>query len=289
MTRGPGERIRNALLSKSMTQMRGALGTRKTNNRGLGQLASSLDAEVSQSVTDARIEQPEGSMNCKGFVLAFAVLCHGVGIAATTSTNGFTVTYDEKTFSAPTLMSSLSEKTAFFTSPPASVVNGVGSFEFLASASNDLPLRSTRIQFGLNLSPLTSGSQQLVLSKGLLKAKVSIFDADTSELLKSSDFEISSLTRYDIGFRAATAIYGADGFSDHQSFRYEISYDFNPGYYLAASNDPTCASLSCMQLKQDELLPFVSISVNQVPEPSTYALMLGGLALMGAMARRRAG
>ncbi len=76
------------------------------------------------------------------------------------------------------------------------------------------------------------------------------------------------------------------GFGDNPN-RF-VSYEFDLGSDLAAGGDYTLrfaavSNVAAMQVGLDN----VSLSVSAVPEPGTYALLLSGLALIGAVARRR--
>ena len=73
-------------------------------------------------------------------------------------------------------------------------------------------------------------------------------------------------------------------------YTYSYAYDFVPGHFLTASNDPACADFSCMLKGRDQLvLGSISnvFSINAVPEPATLALCTAGLAMVVGAARRR--
>lgn len=64
------------------------------------------------------------------------------------------------------------------------------------------------------------------------------------------------------------------------------------GHYLSPSDDPNCASLSCMTLRRDavqasRIFFTAGATVGAVPEPSTFALLSFGGLVLGFMARRR--
>lgn len=70
------------------------------------------------------------------------------------------------------------------------------------------------------------------------------------------------------------------------------SYVIRPGNFLVASDDPSCASFSCMTPGHDLIMPRSMtlagyLSAANVPEPSTYALFALGLGAVLAVSRRR--
>lgn len=73
---------------------------------------------------------------------------------------------------------------------------------------------------------------------------------------------------------------------------YTSAVHFEPGNFLSPSPDPSCASLACMIPGKDKLVALgtggVVVGISAVPELSTMALMLSGLAGIAAIARRRA-
>ncbi len=74
-------------------------------------------------------------------------------------------------------------------------------------------------------------------------------------------------------------------------YTYLGHFEFIPGNYLSASDDPNCASFACMKPGKDALsLAPIEMSfeiVRQVPEPATQALLLGGLGIVAYWRRRQ--
>ena len=84
------------------------------------------------------------------------------------------------------------------------------------------------------------------------------------------------------------AIAGGGVYSFHMRFEYLASPQGAPSvqlYYTVGSQNPICVLLeNCKgSFGQSENLAILTV----VPEPATYALMIGGLLVVGAAARRR--
>ncbi|MBK6865790.1 MAG: PEP-CTERM sorting domain-containing protein [Ideonella sp.] len=87
---------------------------------------------------------------------------------------------------------------------------------------------------------------------------------------------------------ASMAIAGGGVYSFHMRFEYLASPQGAPSvqlYYTEGSQNPICVLLeNCKgSFGQSENLAILTV----VPEPATYALMIGGLLVVGAAARRR--
>ncbi len=87
---------------------------------------------------------------------------------------------------------------------------------------------------------------------------------------------------------ASMAIAGGGVYSFHMRFEYLASPGGSPSvqlYYTEGSQNPICVLLqSCTgNYGASENLAILNV----VPEPSTYALMIGGLLAIGAVSRRR--
>lgn len=91
---------------------------------------------------------------------------------------------------------------------------------------------------------------------------------------------------------------GVTSGSYDQTFDMSLAASFNPGFLTANGGTPASA-FGALLAGVDEGKAYLNIHSSQfgggeirgflapIPEPQTYALMLGGLALLGAVARRR--
>jgi len=76
-----------------------------------------------------------------------------------------------------------------------------------------------------------------------------------------------------------------DGVNNNAAFAFRVVGTFAPGTFAYAASSPTGTYGPAGTWRFD----MVTVSALPVPEPESYALMLAGLALVGAVARRRRG
>ena len=102
------------------------------------------------------------------------------------------------------------------------------------------------------------------------------FTLDSTSYLSSDDNSIWSVSSDGITWSSATS-YGTNATTDPNIWYSIAGIDTNAEWIWDSSNNTSGESL----------LFKASIITSPVPEPSTYALMLGGLGLVGFMAARR--
>lgn len=153
------------------------------------------------------------------------------------------------------------------------------------SVSYDFSLLSNNTYFsGLNFTLYSDQAlPQIYLSESILQISLSIRDGSTDTLLSQSDY---NLQRVDFSGNFFTV-----GFSQYEDpikdVRLHADIIYTPGYYLAASEDPSCKDISCMRLLRNDMQQIVQLSAVALPEPQTYVLTLAGLAILGFAVRRR--
>lgn len=181
-----------------------------------------------------------------------------------------------------------------------SVLSGLsGSLSHLASTGSSVSLNGNRATFnaianaqGLAVFDLTAIDTQ-VFSKGefafnLNGATTVVFNVDATSLNFSSNFLGGSAQA--LGANAIWNFYDATALTINNQFGGTV---LAPLANLTNGNNIEGAVLVDTLTQRGEIhanrFTGSVVSVSAVPEPETYALMLGGLALLSAVARRRRG
>jgi hypothetical protein len=156
-----------------------------------------------------------------------------------------------------------------------------GSFEMTVSGL--LGTYSLYQNIGANYAGAADSDIQLRFSYWDATAELTLTRQSDGKLIKSTSFHESGKNSFQTYF----TLWFAD---PSETYVIKGAYTFTPGHYLIPSNDPNCASLSCMIAKEDVAHIFSTINVrtaNPIPEPSTTALMsLGAIALLALRGRR---
>jgi hypothetical protein len=133
------------------------------------------------------------------------------------------------------------------------------------------------------------------------------FDSSLTGLLTYNDLDSFSITigagSYDLayvlsggfgsyyyfGFNATTELFESASIDGFEQILSAIKSDFSSGFFVR--NDPAFTLARNYNPESGEL-PFVRVAINSstggaVPEPATWAMMIAGFGLVGAVSRRR--
>lgn len=141
---------------------------------------------------------------------------------------------------------------------------------------------------GLNVTSRPIENQQLRISNWSARAEVVFTDAKTGTVLRTSTQTFTSLRESQSYFGYGVGISDMpDALHPGAALRVFGTLTVSPGSSLVASNDPSCASFSCMEIVRDSfsLEAWANAGLAPVPEPSTTVLLLIGTALV-ALRRR---
>lgn len=185
----------------------------------------------------------------------------------TPAADPITITFDE-----PALKVQLFETTSgypgfYLSFQPVSVTTG--EYEFTFEMSSSVPFNARLGGLFLASVAPAPADVQIRFSRPSLSYLTRLVDLDTGSVLTpkpAGDYELlAPVKRVELTFKL----------------------NFDGGHYLTPSDDPTCASFSCMKMGEDRAV-ITSLSFGTaVPEPSQWVLMAAGLALVGCAARRR--
>jgi hypothetical protein len=127
--------------------------------------------------------------------------------------------------------------------------------------------------------------QQIRTSYSRLNWSYQIIDAESQSIVDEVNGQSLRLDKeglQGIGFGISSIA------QQFRAYEMKFSFEFLAGYSLVPSLDPSCASVLCMTAVQDQLY-FRYANPSAIPEPSRYALLFGGLAVLSIISlwRRR--
>jgi hypothetical protein len=186
--------------------------------------------------------------------------------------NPVTVTYDSSLMSLQTTLQCTEGPVdcfGFFVTPVQTALAS-GTHVYSLTFSSEVPFTTWfNAWFSAEVAKQPS-DVQLRFSYSTLSQSVRLVDVDTGSVLAFSPS--SQLSEANAG--TATHV------------RLDMIVDFAGGHFLTPSSDPTCASISCMNMGTDlAVLPYLTVAA--VPEPAQAAMLTAGFGLLGLVARRR--
>ncbi|MBK7005761.1 MAG: PEP-CTERM sorting domain-containing protein [Burkholderiales bacterium] len=162
--------------------------------------------------------------------------------------------------------------------------NDVVSIDFsLASDATDVKVWTDSFQNAVNFDPITavwvqSGSNWNLVGQNDDNASIA-----AGQTYYDSGLTFASLAAGTYRFTIATFNNFANGTSLSQGFQYDNQAPIALADWDQPANHTNMGSFYSVHLTGVDS----AINTTPVPEPETYALMLAGLGLMGAVARRR--
>ena len=174
------------------------------------------------------------------------------------------------------LMMAVAAAAVMATSVPALAATNVGVLTALGSTGYDTPVTYSAGSFSDSFTFSTTGGTNIF---SVLAVKNSLTTASLLDPFTAVLTSLGGLTTY---LTYSTAVNSAtNSFSQSLYYTGNIAADT---YTLTLAGSATNASSFSLLMSASSLSPDIT---TPVPEPETYAMMLAGLGLIGAVVRRR--